>query len=1360
MTMKIYFTLFFLFITGISFSQEIKEDTTFYDRSWHETDNKTTAGYYRIKQQEDTLFHFWDYYTEIDQIQNEGYYHEDDDSRYGLYTWYHRSGTKSSEGNYLHNNRTGKWGNWYKNGNLKSAGLYIENNRIDKWTWFHQDGSKQSVATYIENELTGKRTWWNKSGKVKQIGFFEKGLKTKNWETYYSDGTISSKKNYDKGQFQGPQTTYYKNGTLRNKVLYESGILKTEEWFDEEGNSVEKNEITSLKDNYALFWKISGNGLKKPSFLLGTMHIKDKNAFEYSDSLHAAFDACEGYSMEILPDKFFEHNHNKLNSHSYTFELGTELYYKEANSEFYSGRPTHQEDWIQNVGELFHRDYFDPDGMPYFMDAYLYVKAGREGKYVEGLETVEDHLGTGSKLPTYQKNFDILSEFSPDKEMVNTYLEGDIDKIEAFMNFISTEEFNYWLLTVRNHKMANTIDSLIQLRPTFNTAGAAHLPGEEGLIQLLEEKGYTVSKVISPFSKPGKVDLLEQSKRKWQSIDHENYTIQTPSLIGVILDKKQKWNICMDYLTEVAYAYTLIEGKNVDGASLIPTESTKVTPIKKSQYGREVMEWTYDYNEHHYTLLQLKKEKKSIFIRVTSLHSKPTLPTYNQDILKIVNSVKLLDNAEAIEEQIWQKYDSEYFSIEAPGQPTLDTTVYSLYYYSGNQTSVVRFLFHDGEDQYIVREASELNSRRYDGFSSLADFTTNIYDSIFQNKPSLTEIDTVKKRLYIEYQQGDVYNIVQMFRKGYTTYTSISTCNKLNLERARKYHASFQLKKLIALEFKTYTAPFDSFTVNLPSVEIDFETPKRIYSNFNSSTKFNLGSEILNLVTHPYTRSDKNVYKFTYSAFDTLSKIKYEIISKKFRPYYHLKDSSAIMSDLFYIDMEKDSVSNETSTSLDFYKKKGLGVRTRYKSIRNNRNALTLKCTFPSDLEEYVDTIFFNTLTTNWKTDSININEDKKEAIKEALEKESLAAAEALIYNSWTIKDLTFLLSLKPMALENDNLASKLIRVFNDSLQNDSSSLLIYELAKNFDEIKEDAFWKLLGLRNSTSVWALDTLSKNDLPIDLDDLYEYNFSGLADSIEYGVQIISVLHKNTTNENQLDLLNMEVLSYMDSSAYLYIPLQDSIISWTWDLLREDTLREQSNLLDSYLQYLIECPATEGTYELFLECTSYENIEIQATAMLYLLSNGKNTKTDLIEKLLENRFYRLRILKALNDNGLLNTVPDVYLTKQAIAEDQVYATNESYNLGVNSIKVRFLEVKKAKVDGATKLVHLFRLEVNSAKYVVMVGYQPKSKGITFENELYKEMSFERAKDIPKIQEAIFKRIGESEQEHVSEEVLFKF
>ena len=51
-----------------------------------------------------------------------------------------------------------------------------------------------------------------------------------------------------------------------------------------------------------LLWRISGNGMPRPSYLFGTLHLKAKKLFNFPDSLYTAIDNTEVFALEINPD--------------------------------------------------------------------------------------------------------------------------------------------------------------------------------------------------------------------------------------------------------------------------------------------------------------------------------------------------------------------------------------------------------------------------------------------------------------------------------------------------------------------------------------------------------------------------------------------------------------------------------------------------------------------------------------------------------------------------------------------------------------------------------------------------------------------------------------------------------------------------------------------------------------------------------------------------------------------------------------------------------------------------------------------------------------------------------------------------
>jgi uncharacterized protein YbaP (TraB family) len=60
---------------------------------------------------------------------------------------------------------------------------------------------------------------------------------------------------------------------------------------------------TKIKDKKypSLLWEITGNGLKKPSYLIGTMHVSSKLAFHLTDSFYIAIRSADIVAGILLP---------------------------------------------------------------------------------------------------------------------------------------------------------------------------------------------------------------------------------------------------------------------------------------------------------------------------------------------------------------------------------------------------------------------------------------------------------------------------------------------------------------------------------------------------------------------------------------------------------------------------------------------------------------------------------------------------------------------------------------------------------------------------------------------------------------------------------------------------------------------------------------------------------------------------------------------------------------------------------------------------------------------------------------------------------------------------------------------------
>ncbi|MBM3451856.1 MAG: TraB/GumN family protein [Bacteroidetes bacterium] len=251
------------------------------------------------------------------------------------------------------------------------------------------------------------------------------------------------------------------------------------------------------KPENSLLWEISGNGLKKKSYLFGTFHSNQKDLFGFSDTLFYALDKVELVALETDIFSLFK----KMDVRKDAVELKLDIY----------GDPYSISKKASNTV------YGDEDGMPQFMDAYFQQYATNAQKQLYFFETYTDQTKALSEV---KKSNQLFFNFSETRKevMFNLYVNGDIEKIEEFTRKSLLKENYVNLIITRNGEMSEKLDSILKLNSVFCAVGAAHLGGGKGLINLLRKKGYTVRKVEATYS-----ELSITEKRKVKEKNYYNY---------------------------------------------------------------------------------------------------------------------------------------------------------------------------------------------------------------------------------------------------------------------------------------------------------------------------------------------------------------------------------------------------------------------------------------------------------------------------------------------------------------------------------------------------------------------------------------------------------------------------------------------------------------------------------------------------------------------------------------------------------------------------------------------------------------------------------------------------------------------
>ena len=266
--------------------------------------------------------------------------------------------------------------------------------------------------------------------------------------------------------------------------------------------------VHAQKEN-SLLWEISGNGLSKPSYVFGTIHMICKEDFFMPDVVKQKFESSQHVFLEMdMDDPKMQGKMMKL-------------------AMLPAG---------ENLKKLFGNDYPMVDsffkakaGMglavfnqfkPMMVMSMLYLKmlpctqtesyettfmamAKQQQKDLKGLETIEDQMQVFDNIPDSVEVANILkmikdfdAQVKQFADMVAVYKEQNIQKLYTSVSSSpDLMEAQDDLLKKRNSNWIPVMEQYMKEGQSFFAVGAAHLGGDIGLIALLKKAGYKVKAI-------------------------------------------------------------------------------------------------------------------------------------------------------------------------------------------------------------------------------------------------------------------------------------------------------------------------------------------------------------------------------------------------------------------------------------------------------------------------------------------------------------------------------------------------------------------------------------------------------------------------------------------------------------------------------------------------------------------------------------------------------------------------------------------------------------------------------------------------------------------------------------------------
>ncbi|RYY54402.1 MAG: TraB/GumN family protein [Chitinophagaceae bacterium] len=462
-----------------------------------------------------------------------------------------------------------------------------------------------------------------------------------------------------------------------------------------------------------LLWRISGNGLTKDSYLFGSMHLQDKRIFQFSDSLYAYLEKAEGFALEVDMESLVDSMMRQALNDSKEKDAALE-----AAGKSDSVKNANLLKWKLELQNKQDRSKAKGKEMSTIVDGYLYGIARRQGKWLGSVEDISNQLSLKEELDCFNDPDD--ADTNPGyrkmlEEMIGIYMSGDLGKVLEFSEKSKSGMNSDLMMVPRNLQMAHRMDSLAMVRSMFFTVGAAHLPGDTGVITLLRQKGYILSPVFSSKKINPDTYLSRLKAPRWETVadDLGSFTAEMPNkaMDMEVPDNPMTMKYCVD-ITEMGF-YMLGSFPNAAKASIedfvknMNGKTESVILDQKIHHGDSISyaDVTY-YSSGYFFRMQVRLHKDMGYLAMAARQYRSDLD--KPEISRFLASLKT--NPGAVNPATgWKRYTftGKGLSIELPGRPVIHQGVIDAT--KGSSWSNIPYLFTDVKaDMAIMPQVRDL----------------------------------------------------------------------------------------------------------------------------------------------------------------------------------------------------------------------------------------------------------------------------------------------------------------------------------------------------------------------------------------------------------------------------------------------------------------------------------------------------------------------------------------------------------------------------------------------------------------------------------------------------------------------------
>lgn len=261
--------------------------------------------------------------------------------------------------------------------------------------------------------------------------------------------------------------------------------------------------------HHTMLWSVQSPDLTAPSYLFGTMHVKDRRAYAFYEQACHYIDQCQALALEFdlgsmdaaaqaqLMQQAPEQSLEALLPPK-KLEKVRRFFIRALNVDIFPLR--HLSPLL--VSNLINERLLEEDH-PMALDEMLWQYARQADKTILGIETYEEQLKVLQQIPPEVQAQSIVAmarRFRQHRRhllrLTALYAEGDLPQLHQSSKR-SLSGMRYQMLYRRNAVMAERIGNMVTAQPVFCAVGAGHLYGGKGVLRLLKQQGFSVAPVTA-----------------------------------------------------------------------------------------------------------------------------------------------------------------------------------------------------------------------------------------------------------------------------------------------------------------------------------------------------------------------------------------------------------------------------------------------------------------------------------------------------------------------------------------------------------------------------------------------------------------------------------------------------------------------------------------------------------------------------------------------------------------------------------------------------------------------------------------------------------------------------------------------